>query len=302
MLVDQLLRQYGRSIVRGFGFLVPSHPSGLSFSKVHALIELGEQGPINAKQLGEALCLEKSSVSRLVQSLLKQELLRASANKADERSILLDLTQKGRQKLEEINHHADGHIHSVLNFLTPAQQKQVEIGLKQYATALTQERLNQQINFRPINPEDDKNIETVSRIVLAEYNANREGFAFTDSELENMYSVFSQTGWYYLVCEKDNSILGGCGLGPLKGASSEYCEVKKMYLSADSRGLGLGKYLLNKIIEKARELGYKYCYLETLRSMEAANNLYLQFGFEQLVKPLGNTGHFGCDRWYLLAL
>lgn len=74
------------------------------------------------------MCLEKSSTSRLVQSLLKQALLSASANKEDERSKRLTLTQKGKQKLEEINHHADHHIHSVLNFLTPTQRQQIETG------------------------------------------------------------------------------------------------------------------------------------------------------------------------------
>ena len=52
----------------------------------------------------------------------------------------------------------------------------------------------------------------------------------------------------------------------------------------------------------ARELGYQRCYLETLTGMDTAQQLYQSFGFEKLCAPLGNTGHFSCDRYYLLAL
>ena len=43
-------------------------------------------------------------------------------------------------------------------------------------------------------------------------------------------------------------------------------------------------------------------FLETLDRMEGANRLYSKFGFEQVDKPVGDTGHFGCDRWLIKDL
>jgi putative acetyltransferase len=40
-------------------------------------------------------------------------------------------------------------------------------------------------------------------------------------------------------------------------------------------------------------------YLETLKTMTAARRLYESFGFEPRLAPLGATGHFGCDAWFV---
>lgn len=47
---------------------------------------------------------------------------------------------------------------------------------------------------------------------------------------------------------------------------------------------------------------YRECYLETLAQMDRARDLYERFGFLPLEAPMGDTGHFGCNRWYALSL
>ena len=51
-----------------------------------------------------------------------------------------------------------------------------------------------------------------------------------------------------------------------------------------------------------RKQGYRECYLETLAQMDRARDLYERFGFLPLEAPMGDTGHFGCNRWYALSL
>jgi putative acetyltransferase len=55
-----------------------------------------------------------------------------------------------------------------------------------------------------------------------------------------------------------------------------------------------------RCLEAARRKGYARCCLETLASMTAANRLYRSFGFRPLPQPMGQTGHFSCDTWYVL--
>jgi len=106
----------------------------------------------------------------------------------------------------------------------------------------------------------------------------------------------------YLVAEVDGEIVGGAGVGPLPRAESHVCELRKMYLLPSARGLGVGRSLLERCLHEARRLGYRECYLETLAQMDRARDLYERFGFLPLEAPMGDTGHFGCNRWYSLSL
>jgi putative acetyltransferase len=75
-----------------------------------------------------------------------------------------------------------------------------------------------------------------------------------------------------------------------------------MYLHKTARGKGLGRLLINECLEKARQLGYKKIYLETMPELGKAVSVYEKFGFSYLTGPMGNTGHFGCDVWMIKEL
>ena len=59
---------------------------------------------------------------------------------------------------------------------------------------------------------------------------------------------------------------------------------------------------LNKLTAYYAKKYYEECYIETLNNMIAANKFYKKYGFKNLNKPLGNTGHYSCDVWYIKKL
>jgi putative acetyltransferase len=67
-----------------------------------------------------------------------------------------------------------------------------------------------------------------------------------------------------------------------------------MYLTTAVRGTGLGRRLLTMCMKKARALGYRRMYLETMPELTIAVPMYEKCGFRYLDGPLGNSGHFGC--------
>ncbi|HEY8040997.1 MAG TPA: GNAT family N-acetyltransferase [Polyangiaceae bacterium] len=142
----------------------------------------------------------------------------------------------------------------------------------------------------------------VIRTVMPEFGARGPGFAINDPEVDAMCGAYPPPRALYLVVEVDGRVLGGGGIGPLAGADDAICELRKMYLLPEARGLGAGKTLLTRCIDEARARRYGRIYLETLTGMDAAQRLYERFGFAKLGAPLGATGHFGCDRWYALDL
>ena len=156
--------------------------------------------------------------------------------------------------------------------------------------------------LRSIEPNDNVAIRDLVRNVLESFGANREGFAALDPELDDMAAAYSASKSRYYVLELERIVLGGGGVGPLEGAPPEYCELKKMYFLPEARGRGWGRKMIETCLADAQNLGYQFCYLETLATMETARYLYANYGFEPLNKPMGNTGHSGCDVWMMKEL
>lgn len=157
-------------------------------------------------------------------------------------------------------------------------------------------------DIRLIQASDAKAVANVIRTVMPEFGAGGAGFAIHDREVDDMYTAYTSPGTAYFVCEGEGKILGGGGIGPLLGGDIQYCELKKMYFLPEARGLGLGQKVLNACLQAAKTNGYSFCYLETFNTMNNAIKLYEKAGFKKINGALGNTGHFACDRFYLLQL
>jgi putative acetyltransferase len=142
----------------------------------------------------------------------------------------------------------------------------------------------------------------IIRDVMASFGACGPGFAINDPEVDAMSANYSEPRAAFFVVEDGGRILGGGGIAPLAGADADVCELRKMYFLPEARGRGLGEKMLLRCLDAARERDFRRCYLETLTGMDAAMKLYTRMGFKPLCGPLGRTGHFGCDRHYLLEL
>ena len=158
--------------------------------------------------------------------------------------------------------------------------------------------------IRPIAPADDAAMAQVIRTVMPEFGAVGEGFAINDPEVDWMSHAYAGTRSAYFVVERDGSghISGGGGITPLDGGDADVCELRKMYFLPELRGLGAGTALMGKCLDAARERGFRRCYVETLRGMDAAMRLYERKGFRRIAKLMGATGHGGCNTFYLLDL
>ena len=154
-------------------------------------------------------------------------------------------------------------------------------------------------SIRPIAPADNAAMANIIRTVMTEFGASGPGFAIHDAEVDSMAESYAAPRCAYFVIERDGVVSGGAGIAPLK---DDICELRKMYFLPALRGLGAGGAVIARCMDAARAFGYRQCYLETLTGMDAAQHLYARHGFTPLCAPLGNTGHFGCDRFFLRDL
>ena len=156
--------------------------------------------------------------------------------------------------------------------------------------------------IRSIEPGDDSAVASIIRTVMPEFGAVGDGFAINDPEVDWMSRAYAQPRCAYFVVEDAGIVLGGGGIAPLEGGDAATCELRKMYFLPAARGRGAGAAMMERCLEAARELGFRQCYLETLSGMDAAMKLYERSGFRRIDAPMGDTGHGGCNTFYLRAL
>ena len=161
---------------------------------------------------------------------------------------------------------------------------------------------NPAFTIRPIRPDDDPAIADIIRTVMPEFGARGPGFAINDPEVGHMSRAYAAPRCAYFVVEVDGKVLGGGGVAPLENGEPHVCELRKMYFLPPLRGLGAGKALMVLCLDAARAAGFRQCYLETLKGMTDAQALYRKSGFHPIPKPMGGTGHFSCDTFYLMDL
>lgn len=105
-----------------------------------------------------------------------------------------------------------------------------------------------------------------------------------EAELAFLPGKYSPPGGELLLARStaSNKPLGCVALRPLMALAC--AEMKRLYVTPEGRGTGVGKALIKDIMAIANESGYREIKLDTLRHMEAALGIYKSFGFMECEK------------------
>lgn len=163
---------------------------------------------------------------------------------------------------------------------------------------MKKETTSKNFTFRLIQKTDNPAVAKIIRTVMTEFGTVGEGYSIMDKEVDEMWETYTNEKSHFLVLTLDDKVVGCGGIGPLNGGNAQTCELKKMYFNPEARSYGLGQKLVELCLVKAKAIGYKTCYLETVERMSQANKLYEKLGFKLLNQPMGCTGHSACDRQF----
>jgi putative acetyltransferase len=89
----------------------------------------------------------------------------------------------------------------------------------------------------------------------------------------------------FLVADGGDGLVGCVAL---RAFSAESCEMKRLYVDPRARGGGLGRQLVESVLDRARSFGYETMLLDTLPSMQTAQALYREIGFVE-TQPYRNN-------------
>jgi ribosomal protein S18 acetylase RimI-like enzyme len=108
-----------------------------------------------------------------------------------------------------------------------------------------------------------------------------------EAEMAAMPGIYSPpAGELLLARDAEGEAVGSVGLRPLNRDGC--CEMKRLYVSPEGRGLGLGHALVGALVQVAERIGYREMRLDTLPSMTGAQALYRKLGFE-VIEPYYDT-------------
>ncbi len=223
--------------------------------------------------LRSQLDLDSGYLSRLLRSLEKEGLVEVAVDTDDARRRVARLTPAGRRERKRLDADSDELAASLLTPLTPRQRERL------VDAAATVERLLT-AGMVAVDVEDASSED--ARYCINSYfdeldERFDDGFDPDLSISADVHELTPPAG-LLLVAR-----LGGepIGCGALK-FHDEPTEIKRMWVAASARGLGLGRRLLIELEARAAENGASMVRLETNRSLGEAINLYRSAGYSEV--------------------
>lgn len=296
------VRSASRQMVRELGLMNKTlFGDALSISAIHALIEIDTLQPLTAQDLTERLILEKSTVSRLIKSLVSHGDVTQSASALDRRQMFLSLTEQGSNTVQRIHSAAEGRVRRALQRTSKATQDEITAGLQAYAEALYADRLslpmpNLHNSMTVISGYKPGLLGTVVSLHTKFYgNAHGFGAVFETKvaggladfvpRLENLTNQI----WHAAI---DDRIIGSISVDgqDLASYSNEPIgHIRWFIVDDDFQGIGVGSALMKAAMAFCEKAAFREIHLWTFEGLEAARVLYERDGFVVTEEKEGTT-------------
>jgi DNA-binding MarR family transcriptional regulator/GNAT superfamily N-acetyltransferase len=276
MDVEQVrqLRNFNRTVTQRVGALDDNFlDRGRPLGEARLLYEIGRTGA-EVRDLRARLELDSGYVSRLLRSLERQRLVRAQAAARDGRVRRVTLTRKGLREVSELNRRSDAFAQAILAPLSAAQRQRLIAGMAEV------ERLMRASAVR-IGPEPAGGAD--AQWCVQQYfreNARRFDAGFDPKRtIPATADEMSPPAGVFVVARLAGRPIGCGGLKLKEGGIGE---VKRMWVRADARGLGIGRRILLTLEGLARKRGLRALRLDTNRALKEAQALYRSCGFREV--------------------
>lgn len=158
------------------------------------------------------------------------------------------------------------------------------------------------MTLRKVRAADNAVLSRIIRKAFEDFGAPKTGTVYSDPTTDNLFALFQQENSVLWVADIDSKVVGCGGVYPTLGLPNGYAELVKLYISSDVRGLGVGRALMERCMQSARDFGYTHLYLESLPHFNKAVSIYEKQGYKRLDHSLGASGHTACNIWMVKEL
>src|SRR4051794_4927174 len=285
-MVDQV-RRFNRTVTARVGavndrFLGRERPLG----EARLLWEIG-LGGCEVRLLRSRMELDSGYLSRLLRSLESAGLIELTPSASDRRIRVARLTAAGRVERGALDERADAHARSLLAPLSSGQRERLVAAMGDVERLLTAAS----VQIVPVDPEHAH-----ARYCLAQYVAelnrrSQRGFDPSVGATALPHEVRPPAGQFLVAYLHGDAI----GCGAVKHDAGAPTQIKRMWIAATARGLGLGRRLLAELEACAVAGGAHSARLETSAVLTEALALYRSAGWVEV--PAFNDEPFA-DHWF----
>lgn len=237
------------------------------------LWEIGPDG-MDVRTLRARLELDSGYVSRLLRSLERDALVTVMRAPEDRRVRRVRLTRKGRMERRVLDERSDALARALLQPLSAAQRDRLVDAMGVVERLLTAGL----VDVEAADPAGSE-ARACLQAYFSELDQRFEGGFDVERSLTADARVFSPPTGVFLLARLHDVPVGCAGL---YYHSTDRAEIKRMWVSPDARGLGLGRRLLAELEERARAQGCRRLQLETNRVLKEAIGLYTKSGFREV--------------------
>ena len=242
--------------------------------------------------LRSRLDLDSGQVSRMLRALEADGLICLTPSDTDHRIRFARLTEKGLVERAILDERSDEHAASILQPLSSAQQDELVAAMRTVERLIT----TSLVELRQVDAETP-DARRCLRAYVAELNrrAPQRGFDPSQGSTAQPHEVRPPNGAFIIAYLRGEAV----GCGAVKHQPANVSDVKRMWLAESARGLGLGRCILERLEQLARQHGSQQTRLETNDVLSEAIALYRSAGYVE-VQPFNDEPF--ADRWFAKPL
>ncbi|WP_078325061.1 bifunctional helix-turn-helix transcriptional regulator/GNAT family N-acetyltransferase [Mycobacteroides salmoniphilum] len=283
-LVDGL-RSFNRTVTQRIGvleseYLARNRPLGQS----RVLWEIGTNGSglsggCDIRELHARLGLDSGYLSRLLRALESGGLIEVTAADGDTRVRTARLTPAGHAELAELDRRSDDLARSILEPLSINQRRRLADAMAEVERLFVASQVQVAV-MDTRSPEARYCI----RAYFDEISARFSGGFDPALTLPAGDAELCAPAGLFLVATLHEEPVGCGGLKLLRNASGiiETAEVKRVWISPNVRGMGLGKRILAELEQRAITHGARTIRLDTNRALTEAIAMYRSAGYGEV--------------------
>lgn len=271
----QVLRRFNRSFTQRIGVLDDSYlGTGRPLGPSRILYEIGPEG-LGVAVLRRRLGLDSGYLSRLLRQLEGEGLVEVRRDPADGRQRIATLTPEGRRDWLQLDERAELLAHELVSPLSDRLLAELTEHLARAERLLAAAT----VGFEVVDPQSPQAEEALARYFGELDQRFSAGFDAGPGGTEADGKMLVGPDGAFVVMTSDESVIG---CGGVQRVADDTAEIKRMWVHADWRSLGLGRRLLARLEEQASELGRSRVVLDTNESLREAIAMYERAGYHPI--------------------